>query len=134
MWSLLEQKPLSRLGKLSRARSHEAILELASAYSLDKNEIYFDRDPHMFTSILDYYRCYSVDIHISQCNDRKTEKIINPRHHAMCNVENTLNDCRTGKLHVQEGVCIIDFANELDFWMIKEVMIELCCNDKFVAR
>ena len=59
MWSLLEQKPLSRLGKLSRARSHEAILELASAYSLDKNEIYFDRDPHMFTSILDYYRCYS---------------------------------------------------------------------------
>ena len=64
MWSLLEQKPLSRLGKLSRARSHEAILELASAYSLDKNEIYFDRDPHMFTSILDYYRCYSVDIHI----------------------------------------------------------------------
>ena len=65
MWSLLEQKPLSRLGKLSRARSHEAILELAEAYSLDKNEIYFDRDPHMFTSILDYYRCYSVDIHIS---------------------------------------------------------------------
>ena len=60
MWSLLEQKPLSRLGKLSRARSHEAILELAEAYSLDKNEIYFDRDPHMFTSILDYYRCYSV--------------------------------------------------------------------------
>ena len=49
-------------------------------------------------------------------------------------MENTLNDCRTGKLHVQEGVCIIDFANELDFWMIKEVMIELCCNDKFVAR
>ena len=51
-----------------------------------------------------------------------------------CHVENTYNDCRTGKLHVQEGVCIIDFANELDFWMIKEVMIELCCNDKFVAR
>ena len=128
MWSLLEQKPLSRLGKLSRARSHEAILELASAYSLDKNEIYFDRDPHMFTSILDYYRCYSVDIHISHNTStmqRQKERKIH---------KSTINDCRTGKLHVQEGVCIIDFANELDFWMIKEVMIELCCNDKFVAR
>ena len=41
---------------------------------------------------------------------------------------------RTGKLHVMEGICIIDFANELDFWMIKEVMIDTCCNDKFVAR
>ena len=84
MWSLLEQKPLSRLGKLSRARSHEAILELAEAYSLDKNEIYFDRDPHMFTSILDYYRCYSVDIHISHnVMTEREKKIINPRHHAM---------------------------------------------------
>ena len=31
-------------------------------------------------------------------------------------------------------MCIIDFSNELEFWMIKEVMIEACCNDKFVAR
>ena len=41
---------------------------------------------------------------------------------------------RTGKLHVLEGMCIIDFANELDFWMIKEVMIDTCCNDKFIAK
>ena len=31
-------------------------------------------------------------------------------------------------------MCIIDFSNELEFWMIKEVMIDTCCNDKFVAR
>ena len=53
---------------------------------------------------------------------------------AMWKIHQMIACCRTGKLHVQEGVCIIDFANELDFWMIKEVMIELCCNDKFVAR
>lgn len=35
---------------------------------------------------------------------------------------------------MEEGICIIDFSNELEFWMIKEVMIEACCNDKFVAR
>ena len=45
-----------------------------------------------------------------------------------------LNFYRTGKLHVLEGMCIIDFANELDFWMIKEVMIDTCCNDKFIAK
>ena len=56
MWSLLGQKPLSRLGKLSRAKTHETILELADAYSLEKNEIYFDRDPHLFPSILNFYR------------------------------------------------------------------------------
>ena len=56
MWSLLGQKPLSRLGKLFRAKTHETILELADAYSLEKNEIYFDRDPHLFPSILNFYR------------------------------------------------------------------------------
>ena len=83
MWSLLSQKPLSRLGKLSRAKTHETILELADAYSLEKNEIYFDQDPHLFPSILNFYR--------------------------------------TGKLHVEEGLCVIDYANVLDYWMIKEV-------------
>ena len=58
MWSLLAQKPLSRLGKLSRAKTHETILELADAYSLEKNEIYFDRDPH-FECIL---RIFGPDI------------------------------------------------------------------------
>merc|ERR1711971_133336 len=87
---------MGRLGKLARTKTHESILELCEAYSLEKNEIYFDRDPHMFNSILNFYR--------------------------------------TGKLHVLEGMCIIDFANELDFWMIKEVMIDTCRNDKFIAK
>ena len=56
MWKLLQQKPLSRLGKLSKARTHETILSLCSAYCLEKNEIYFDRDPAMFNTILNYYR------------------------------------------------------------------------------
>ena len=40
----------------AKAKTHEAILELCEAYCLDKNEIYFDRDPSMFTTILNYYR------------------------------------------------------------------------------
>ena len=37
MWKLLEKKPLTRLGKLARARSHEDILNLVDAYSLVNN-------------------------------------------------------------------------------------------------
>ena len=33
-----------------------------------------------------------------------------------------------------EGICILDFAKELEFWMIKDVMIDICCSDKFIAR
>ena len=56
MWKLLQQKPLSRLGKLAKAKTHEAILSLCSGYCLDRNEIYFDRDPGIFNTILNYYR------------------------------------------------------------------------------
>ena len=43
MWTQLEKKPLTRLGRLARAKTHEDILELADGYSLANNEIYYDR-------------------------------------------------------------------------------------------
>ena len=52
MWKIMERRPLTRLGKLARAKSHEDILNLVDAYSLAKNEIYFDRDPATFNCIL----------------------------------------------------------------------------------
>ena len=96
MWNLLEKRPLTRLGKLSRAKTHESIIELVDAYSLEKNEIYFDRDPLTFNSILNYYR--------------------------------------TDRLHALEEICLIDFANDLDFWMIKEINLEVCCVEKYTTR
>ena len=56
MWSLLERRPLTRLGMLAKARTHETIIRLVDSYSLDENEIYFDRDPLTFSIILNYYR------------------------------------------------------------------------------
>ena len=61
MWKLLQQKPTSRLGKLAKAKTHEAILELCESYCLDKNEVYFDRDPALFSLILNYYRLAGSD-------------------------------------------------------------------------
>ena len=56
MWSLLERRPLTRLGMLAKARSHQTIIRLVDSYSLDENEVYFDRDPLTFSIILNYYR------------------------------------------------------------------------------
>eukprot|EP00090_Calanus_glacialis_P011015 TRINITY_DN19509_c0_g1_i1.p1 TRINITY_DN19509_c0_g1~~TRINITY_DN19509_c0_g1_i1.p1 ORF type:complete len:662 (-),score=160.28 TRINITY_DN19509_c0_g1_i1:257-2242(-) len=96
MWKMLEKRPLTRLGMLAKARTHEDILKLVDAYSLVDNEIYFDRDPGTFNSILNFYR--------------------------------------TDHLHVIDEICVLDFAEDLEFWMIKEINLEICCVDKFNTR
>lgn len=96
MWKMLEKKPLTRLGMLAKAKTHDDILNLVDAYSLAHNEIYFDRDPATFNCVLDFYR--------------------------------------TERLHVLDEICILDYADDLEFWMIKELNLEICCIDKFNAR
>ena len=96
MWSQLEKKPLTRLGRLARAKTHEDILELADGYSLANNEIYYDRDPAIFNTMLNFYR--------------------------------------TNRLHLLDEICVLDYEEELDFWMVQELRIEICCIDKFTAR
>ena len=96
MWAMLEKRPLTRLGLLAKAKTHDDILSLVDAYSLAHNEIYFDRDPITFNGILDFYR--------------------------------------TERLHVLDEICILDYQDDLEFWMIKELNLEICCVDKFNAR
>ena len=56
MWTLLQKHHTTRLGKLSRAFTREAILALADDYNLEENEYYFDRHPRTFNNILNFYR------------------------------------------------------------------------------
>ena len=96
MWRMLEKRPLTRLGMLAKAKTHDEILNLVDAYSLTHNEVYFDRDPATFNCVLDFYR--------------------------------------TARLHLLDEICILDYADDLEFWMIKELNMEICCIDKFNAR
>ena len=96
MWAQLEKKPLTRLGRLARAKTHQEILDFADGYSLARNEIYFDRDPATFNGVLNFYR--------------------------------------TNRLHVLDEICVLDYAEDLEYWMIKELSLEICCIDKFTAR
>ena len=56
LWRVLARRPLTRLGRLARARTHDDILELVDTYSLNDNEFFFDRDPVNFNNVLNYYR------------------------------------------------------------------------------
>ena len=55
-WRNIERCPCSRLCKLRNAKTNEEILESCDSYDLVKNEYFFDRNPHSFTAILDFYR------------------------------------------------------------------------------
>ena len=81
---------------LLQARNHETMIQLVDSYSLDENEIYFDRDPMSFNSILNFYR--------------------------------------SEKLHCLDELCALDFAQDLEFWMIGDINLEICCVEKFFAR
>ena len=96
MWKHLERRPLTRLGKLAKARSHEEILQIADAYSLRENQFYFDRDAVVFNCILNFYR--------------------------------------TDRLHVVDEICILDYQDDLDYWNVSHINLEVCCFDKFNSR
>merc|ERR1719347_816079 len=64
---MLEQIPNSRLGLLSKARTHNDILKLCSDYSLVDNEFFFDRHPRSFNTILNFYRTGKLHLADEMC-------------------------------------------------------------------
>ncbi|XP_067469620.1 potassium voltage-gated channel subfamily S member 3a [Thunnus thynnus] len=42
-----------------------------------------------------------------------------------------LNFYLTGKIHLVDGLCIVSFFQEIEYWGIKERHLDLCCSGKF---
>lgn len=45
-----------------------------------------------------------------------------------------LNYYRTGKLHIVDEMCVMAFADDLDYWGIEDLHLEHCCQAKFNTR
>ena len=77
MWRTLARFPNTRLGRLaelyksrteiSHPISHNELLDLCDDYNLSKEEYFFDRHPHSFLSIINYYRTGKLHLIDNMC-------------------------------------------------------------------
>ena len=62
LWSTLEKKPRTRLGKLAMAFTHAEIIDCCDSYSLVDNEFFFNIQTRRFKNILNFYQ--SGELHV----------------------------------------------------------------------
>ncbi|KAM9708262.1 delayed-rectifier potassium channel regulatory subunit KCNS3-like isoform 2-T2 [Menidia menidia] len=43
-----------------------------------------------------------------------------------------LNFYLTGKIHLADGLCVVSFCQEIEYWGIKERHLDLCCSGRFL--
>jgi hypothetical protein len=56
LWKTIEKLPTSRLGNIRFAKTLEQIHLLCDGIDFKENELFFDRDPNTFHSVINFYR------------------------------------------------------------------------------
>ncbi|XP_037602770.1 potassium voltage-gated channel subfamily S member 3a [Sebastes umbrosus] len=75
--------------------------------------------------------CSSEEAALELCDDFSPSEMEyyfdrNPRF--FCYV---LNFYLTGKIHLVDGLCVLSFCQEIEYWGIKERHLDFCCSNKF---
>ena len=105
MWRTLQRLPRTRLGRLETCRTHADLLSLCDDYTLPEKQA----DGRW--SLVEFYF------------ERHT------RSFALL-----LDLYRTGRLHVDDEICVMSFRDELEYWGIDQLYIEPCCEARFHQR
>ena len=122
MWRMLEKRPLTRLGMLVMMMMMVMVLMMMMMTMIMMSRLGMLAKAKTHEDILRLVDAYSLrDNEFYFDRDPITFNCV-------------LNFYRTDRLHVIDEICILDYADDLEFWMIKELNLEICCIDKFNAR
>uniref|UniRef100_A0A915I2E7 BTB domain-containing protein n=1 Tax=Romanomermis culicivorax TaxID=13658 RepID=A0A915I2E7_ROMCU len=134
LWSTLGRLPHSRLGRLKMARTHQEILRLCDDYDLTENMYYFDRHPHSFGSVINFYRSELVDSksELWRNIDTVTVSVKKSAQRPRSSIVNGF--LLTMHQFFLQDICVLAFADDLDYWGIDELYIEPCCQHRYYQR
>ncbi|KAF7710783.1 potassium voltage-gated channel subfamily S member 3a [Silurus meridionalis] len=95
--SVIQCFPHTRLGRLLLCSSESAILELCDDYSATEHEFYFDRNPHFFCYVLNFYHTGKIHLMEELCVFSFSQEL-----EYWGIKELFLDSCCSGKFHEQK--------------------------------
>ncbi|XP_029937827.1 potassium voltage-gated channel subfamily S member 3a [Myripristis murdjan] len=75
--------------------------------------------------------CSSKEAILELCDDFSPSEMEYYFDRNPCFFRYVLNFYLTGKIHLMEGLCVVSFGQEIEYWGIKERHLDSCCSNKY---